>query len=225
MHEHKSMAYRILALGLGLVFILSACAQAAAGSGAMTDAPAAMATSEPTQAMSGEPTQAMAGETPAAASSGGETMATPAYFSTPLTDASSGKTFKLEDFKGKVVLVETMAQWCTNCMQQQRQVVDLHAKLGQRQDFVSVGLDIDPHENLVTLKDYVKRNGFDWLYAVSPADMSRQLGNLYGDQFLNPTAAPMLIIDKHGQVHPLPFGIKSADNLMKALQPYLNETS
>ena len=214
MHDHKSMAFRILALGLGLAFLLSACTQAASGSGGMTEAPAAMAT--------GEASQPMAGETPPAASSGGEAMATPAYFSTPLTDASSGKTFKLEDFKGKVVLVETMAQWCTNCMQQQRQVVDLHAKLGQRQDFVSVGLDIDPNETNDILKAYTDKNSFDWVYAVAPPEVAGEIGQLYSAQFLNPPATPMLIIDQHGQAHPLPFGHKTAQSLQEALAPFLN---
>ena len=63
---------------------------------------------------------------------------------------------------------------------------------------------------------------FDWVYAVAPPEVSRELGQLYGDQFLNPPATPMLIIDQHGEVHPLPFGIKSAGDLQEALEPFLN---
>jgi hypothetical protein len=33
----------------------------------------------------------------------------------------------------------------------------------------------------------------------------------------------MFIIDRHGMVHPLPFGVKSAADLQKALEPFLNE--
>jgi cytochrome oxidase Cu insertion factor (SCO1/SenC/PrrC family) len=150
--------------------------------------------------------------------------AMPAYFSSELTDVRSGESFMIADFQGKVVLVETLAQWCSNCLKQQNQVLDLHAIMGARDDFVSLGLDIDPNEDAATLKDYVKRNGFNWLYAVAPAEVSREIANLYGDQFLNPPSTPMFIIDRHGQVHPLPFGIKSAAELMEALKPFLEES-
>ena len=87
----------------------------------------------------------------------------------------------------------------------------------------SIGLDIDPNEDAVTLKNYIERNGFTWLYAVSPIEVSREISQLYGDQFLNPPSTPMLIIDRAGEVHLLPFGIKSASELQSALEPFLQE--
>ena len=33
----------------------------------------------------------------------------------------------------------------------------------------------------------------------------------------------MLVIDRKGEAHPLPFGIKSADELLKFIQPFLDE--
>lgn len=117
-----------------------------------------------------------------------------------------------------------MAIWCTNCLQQQGQVKALHGQLGARDDFVSIGLDIDPNENTAALKTYVQNKGFDWLYAVPSKDVSREIASLYGDQFLNPPSTPIVVIDRHGDAHPLPFGIKSADNLMKTIQPYLDES-
>ena len=150
-------------------------------------------------------------------------MESPAWFSAPLTDARTGQTFSVNDFKGKVVLVETMAMWCSNCLKQQNQVKVLHEALGMRDDFVSIGLDIDPNENVDALKSYVEKQGFDWHYAVSPVDVSREIASLYGDQFLNPPSTPIVVIDRHGEAHPLPFGIKSADELMQAIQPFLDE--
>lgn len=150
-------------------------------------------------------------------------MEAPAWYSASFTDASTGKTFNIQDLKGKVVLVETMAQWCPNCKKQQGEVKALHEKLGMLDDFVIIGLDIDPNENAADLKNYVTSNGFDWLYAVSPADVSREFAKLYGDQFLNPPSTPILIIDRKGVAHPLPFGIKSADDLFKVVDQYLKE--
>lgn len=147
---------------------------------------------------------------------------TPSWFDAQLTNVRSEETFTINDLKGKVILVETMAQWCTNCLAQQKQVLSLHDQLGQRDDFVSLGLDIDPNEDAQTLKSYTDKHDFTWMYAVSPKEVSREISQLYGDQFLNPPSTPMLIIDRQGQVHLLPFGIKSVGDLQTALQPYLD---
>jgi hypothetical protein len=147
----------------------------------------------------------------------------PAWFGVTLTDARTGKAFSINDLKGKVVLVETMAQWCSNCMKQQTQVKAMHDIIGANDDFVSIGLDIDPNENAADLKNYVEKRGFDWLYAVPPAEVSREIGNLYTAQFLNPPSTPILIVDRKGVAHPLPFGIKSADDLAAAVKMYLDE--
>lgn len=151
----------------------------------------------------------------------GDAMMLPAWLTSELVETRSGESFKIADYKGKVVLVETLAMWCSNCLKQQEQVVALHGLLGQRDDFISLGLDIDPNENQDALKVYIEDRGFDWQYAIASAEVAREIGQLYGDQFLNPPSTPMLIIDRDGQVHPLPFGIKDAGSLFEALQPYL----
>lgn len=165
--------------------------------------------------------------TPAAVTSPGTppaaNAASPAWYSVSLSDAITGQAFTIQSLQGKVVLVEMMAMWCSSCFRQQGQVKALHELLGERDDFVSIGLDIDPNEDSASLKGYVESNGFNWLYAVSPADVSREIASLYGDQFLNPSSTPMLVIDRHGTAHPLPFGIKSADELLQAIQLYLDE--
>jgi peroxiredoxin len=149
-------------------------------------------------------------------------MMAPDWFSATLTNAKTGETFTISDFKGKVVLVETLAMWCSNCFKQQSEVYALHNLISNRDDFVSLGIDIDPNENAEALKAYTIENGFTWLYTVAPAEVSREISQLYGDQFLNPPSTPMLIIDRQGEVHPLPFGIKSAESLLDALQPFLD---
>lgn len=146
----------------------------------------------------------------------------PAFFNAQLIDAVSRETFTLNDFQGKIVLVETLAMWCSNCLKQQLEVKVLHELIGENDDFVSVGLDIDPNENLDDLSGYVLNNGFDWLYAVAPVEVAREIGQIYGSQFLNPPSTPMFIIDRNGVVHPLPFGIKSADQLYREILPFLN---
>lgn len=146
----------------------------------------------------------------------------PAFFGAQLINATTRESFTLNDYENKIVLVETLAMWCSNCLKQQTEVKALHQLIGENDDFVSVGLDIDPNENLDDLNGYVLNNGFDWLYAVAPVEVAREIGQLYGSQFLNPPSTPMFIIDRNGEVHPLPFGIKSADQLYQELLPFLN---
>ena len=213
---------KILSFGL-LVLILAACAPATS-SDVMMEKPA-------DEAMEAKPTDEMMEASdddmmPTEEEMSGDNamMEMPAWFSVPLTDVRTGNAFTIKDYEGKVVLVETLAMWCSNCLKQQGEVKALHELLGERDDFISIGLDIDPNESDDDLKDYTDSHGFGWVYAIAPADVSRELGNLYGAQFLNPPSTPMLIIDRAGNVHPLPFGIKSADDLLKALEPFLSES-
>jgi len=152
-----------------------------------------------------------------------EKMELPDWFKVQLTDVSSGENLTVADLKGKVILVETMAIWCSNCLRQQQEVKGLHDALGEEDGFVTLVLDIDPNENAENLKAYTDKHGFSWHYAVAPAEVAREIGQLYGDQFLNPPSTPMLIIDRNGEVHPLPFGIKSAADLQAALEQFLKE--
>jgi len=151
----------------------------------------------------------------------GAMMNTPGWYTAALINVNTGENFTIDDYKGKVILVETMAQWCSNCKKQQAEVKILLEKLGMPADLVVVVLDIDPNGSNEALKSYAANNGYDWVYAISPEAVSREISNLYGAQFTNPPSTPMLVIDRKGEAHPLPFGIKSADDLMKAIEPFL----
>jgi hypothetical protein len=147
----------------------------------------------------------------------------PNWFSVSLIDVNSGEAFKVEDFEGRVVLVETMAMWCSTCLRQQKEVVQLHVLLNDTDAFVSLTLDIDPNEKAEDLQTYMQNQGFFWTYVISPAEVSREIAALYGDGFLNPPSAPMFVVDAEGDVHPLRFGVKDANELLETLQPFLEE--
>jgi hypothetical protein len=145
----------------------------------------------------------------------------PDWYAAALTDVNSGENFTIQDNIGKVYLVETLAVWCSNCLKQQQEVKRFHDLLGERDDFESLGINIDPNEDTGLLTDYVQKNGFDWLYVVANDEVINEISELYGPQFLNPPSTPMLIIDREGNPHPLGFGIKSAEELLAAVTPFL----
>ena len=213
----------VLNLMLLLVFVLAACGGTA--SDAMEKPEEVMMTEEVMVTEDAMMTEEVMMTEDAAMPESSEDgmMESPAWYSASLTDVNTGETFTINDLNGKVVLVEAMAVWCSKCFSQQTEVKALHASLGERDDFVSIGFDIDPNEDAELLKTFVTTNGFNWRYVISPADVSREIASLYGGQFLNPPSTPMLIIDRKGVAHPLPFGIKSADDLQQALQPFLDE--
>ena len=220
---------KLFVLLLALTFVVSACGGTSTDTmkneDAMMEKPTEEVMAEPHEnVMTEEPMDNASGEAMAEDTMSDDAMMdAPAWYSVSLTDVNTGEAFTINDLKGKVVLVETMAVWCSNCFKQQTQVKALHESLGMRDDFVSLGLDIDSNEDAAKLQGFVEKNGFDWMYAVAPTEVSREFSSLYGAQFLNPPSTPMLIIDRHGEAHTLPFGIKSADDLLQALQPFLDE--
>ncbi len=150
------------------------------------------------------------------------TATRPEWFDTKLTDARTGSTFTMNDFGGKVVLLETIAMWCPNCLFQANEVIKLHKSLGDPEDLISVSLDIDLHEDEASLRQYVQEYGLDWYFAVAPLKVQHDLGNLYNAEYLNPPLSPMLIIDRDGNVHQLDYGFKDVDTLKTNVEPYLS---
>jgi thiol-disulfide isomerase/thioredoxin len=149
------------------------------------------------------------------------TTDTPEWFDIELTDVQTGETFTMNDFAGKVVLVETMAIWCPNCVIQAHQVRNLHEILDDSEDLISISLDVDVNEDAASLKDYSEGYGFEWHFAIAPIELARALGNLYTAQYLNPPLSPMLIIDRDGEVHHLEYGQKSVEALLENVDPFL----
>jgi thiol-disulfide isomerase/thioredoxin len=145
----------------------------------------------------------------------------PPWFDVVMTDVNSGQRFKISDFKGKVILVETMATWCPACQGEMGQVKDLIAALGPDANFVAVSLDVDSNEDALILKRFAEKNGFDWRIAISPQEVSRFLATNYDVDYLNPPLQPMLVIDHKGGVWGLPFGTKSSISLKKTIDEFL----
>lgn len=145
----------------------------------------------------------------------------PSWFDVQMTDVNTGKPFKVGDFAGKVILVETMATWCPTCQGEMSQVQQLHLDYGIGVDLVTISLDVDPNEDATILKKYTAQNGFNWLVAVAPESVGQFLAKNYDVDYLNPPLQPMLIIDRKGGVWGLPFGVKSEISLKKTLDTYL----
>ena len=138
-----------------------------------------------------------------------------------MTDVNTGKQFRINDFTGKVVLMDTMATWCPTCQGEMSEMQRLPALYPMGTDLVIVSLDVDPNEDATILKKFAAANKFDWYVAVAPIEVGRFLEMNYDQGYLNPPLQPMLFIDRGGGVYGLPFGPKSAESIQKTLAKYL----
>jgi cytochrome oxidase Cu insertion factor (SCO1/SenC/PrrC family) len=148
-----------------------------------------------------------------------DTMAT--WLTVPVTDALTGKTFAVNDLKGKVVLVEGMATWCPTCWAQGRELKTLKQQLNADDSLVIVSLTLDSKEDASVLKEYAATGGFDWFFVTSSIDIYRDIGNRYGATYLDPTLAPLFIVDKDGHIQNFRKGKIPAAELETIIRPLL----
>ncbi len=193
----------LLALLLGAVVVAAACSSAGTGAGARetTDpgSPAAPGTTDAPQ--------------PAAE---GELWRT-----VELVDARTGKSFTIDSLKGKVVGIEPMAIWCSNCRAQQGEASAALDRLAS-DDIVYISVDVDPNERADDLAKYSERFGFDWRFVVASPEVARSLAEAFGDQVLSPPSTPFILIGKDGSVVDQHFGQRGADELVDLLTPHLS---
>lgn len=203
-----------------IALVIAACATdpAASGAGASKQAPASAVASPATTTRPAGPSEPSASGTPVG-SADAPVELTQAWATAVLTDVSTGEAFRIADHAGSVIIVETMAIWCSNCRAQQQEVQVALARLpADRVVFVVV--DVDPNEDGASLAAYRADHGFEGRYAIAETELARALAADFGDQFLNPPSTPMLIIGTDGTVTQADFGHKSADELVELAQAH-----
>jgi len=132
-----------------------------------------------------------------------------------LVDAVSGDTFKIADYAGKPILVESFAVWCSTCLRQQREIARLIEIAGDA--IVHISLDTDPNEELTKVRDHALRNEFSWLVAVAPFELTQALIRDFGLTVVNAPRAPVILIEADGTARLLTNGVKSAEALLEEI--------
>jgi len=137
-----------------------------------------------------------------------------------LRDVVTGNEFRIDDLRGKVVAIETMAVWCSNCQVQQREAQAALSEL-ESPDVIYVSLGVDPHESEGYLAGYAASRGFTWRFAVASAEVSRSLVATFGPQILSPPSTPVILLDAGGTVVEARFGITGAAGLIALFEAHL----
>jgi thiol-disulfide isomerase/thioredoxin len=133
------------------------------------------------------------------------------WLSMELKDVKSGEMFKISDFEGKPVLIESFAVWCPTCNKQQEETKKLHDKLGD--SFVSIGLDTDPNEDEEKVLKHIEDNGFDWRYVVSPREFTQSLIDEFGVGIVNAPSTPIILVCEDQSYRMLESGFKDIEVL------------
>src|SRR5438128_12167802 len=82
-----------------------------------------------------------------------------------LQDLQTGRTVDLRDLRGKVVVVNFWASWCTECIQEHPDLTDAWQRYGD-QGVVFVGVLFQDRE--ANAKDFVTRLGGGWPILADP---------------------------------------------------------
>ncbi len=100
-----------------------------------------------------------------------------------------GNTYKLSDFRGKVVIVNFWATWCPPCRKEMPYFVKLQEKY--RDDVQFIGLDVN--ESADKVKAFVEALGVNYIIGFSTPEIESRFGGITG----LPTT---FIIDREGRV-------------------------
>jgi len=77
---------------------------------------------------------------------------------------TDGSNFKLEDYKGKVILVNVWATWCGPCRQEIPELIKLQNAY-QSKGFEIIGLDLDDGETPEMIKEFESQMKINYLLA------------------------------------------------------------
>jgi len=129
-----------------------------------------------------------------------------------ITDVN-GSVFKLDDQKGKIVIVEFMATWCRYCKAQTEELKLVYERF-RDMPIIIISISVEPSGDLKTLAEYRNNLGATWMFA-----QSHEVGLNYSVKVLPTT----VIIDHDGRVRFRHEGVVEASKLIDEISQLLNE--
>lgn len=127
-----------------------------------------------------------------------------------------GDPFRLNDFRGEVVLLDFMATWCGPCRTSMSDLLEIRREFGE--DVVLISISVDPVSDTVErLRDWADLWEADWIHARDTADppVSRQ--------FKVSVIPTLVIMDKDGTVGFRHVGLIPAETLKSEISELLNK--
>ncbi len=92
-----------------------------------------------------------------------------------LTDLS-GKTVRLADFKGKIILLDFWATWCVPCREETPQFIELQRQYAEK-GFTLLGIALD-EEGAVVVKPFAQQLGINYPVVIGNTQVSAAYGGI-----------------------------------------------
>jgi len=138
------------------------------------------------------------------------TTAAAGWKDSELKDVRTGSKFKISDFAGKVVIIESFAVWCPKCKQQQDEIKKFEQ---ENPEVISVSLDTDPNEDEARVLEHINRYGYGWRFAVSPTQVTQNLISEFGLTVVNAPSTPVILVCADQKTRLMKTGIKDPTEL------------
>ena len=132
-----------------------------------------------------------------------------------LKDIKTGVPFKISDFKGKTILLQSFAVWCPTCKSQQDELDKLKNDVGD--DIEIVSIDTDPNEDKKRVIGHIDRFEYDWLFSIDQNKFAEKLVDEFGINVVNAPSSPVILIDKDQNSRLLRSGLKREDRLKEEI--------
>ncbi len=135
---------------------------------------------------------------------------------TPLT-ALDGKTLRLSDFTGKVVLVNFWATWCPPCLEEIPALIQLQKRHAE-QGLVVVGINYMEKPDPERLKQFAKEQGVHYPVVYAEPKVLQGVSKSLGGVFALPVTK---VLDRQGKVAASHIGGLTLEEMSKLVEPLL----
>ncbi|MEJ7839665.1 MAG: redoxin domain-containing protein [Thermomicrobiales bacterium] len=140
----------------------------------------------------------------------------PEWMTLPLSDARTGTEYRVADYLGCTLYVETMATWCLNCKMQLTNVQEAYPNLDPNR-VVVIAISVETELSAEDLATYAEVSEFDFLFSVASVDMLKAIVDAFGRESIVPPSTPHVLVAPDGTVGDLRTGGTSPEEIVRLL--------
>ena len=128
--------------------------------------------------------------------------------------STNGKDIKLSDYKGKVVILDFWATWCSPCRKGIPDLIELQREFGKDLIVIGISLDTDSKGNVIP---YMQSIGINYPVVYGTYEVTQQYGGMGGI----PTS---FVINKKGEIVDKHVGLVPKSEYTDLINKLLNKS-